>query len=84
MWTGSSCQRYKWNKRTVIVGNTEVPSGLVERASHTFKTNAPKMLEKFNRYKRRQRLTTAELRQKVQILSASTIRNYKLLTSEGR
>jgi hypothetical protein len=31
------------------------------------------MLEKFNRYKRRQRLTTAELRQKVQILSASTI-----------
>ena len=32
-----------------------------------------KMLEKFNRYKRRQRLTTAELKQKVQILSTSTI-----------
>lgn len=35
------------------------------------------MLEKFNRYKRRQKLTTAELRQKVQILSASTRRKHK-------
>ena len=40
------------------------------------------MLEKFNGYKRRQRLTTAELKQKVQILSASTIQKYMTLTSE--
>jgi hypothetical protein len=39
------------------------------------------MLEKFNGYKRRQRLTTAELKQKVQILSASTRIVYIFWTS---